>query len=150
LQWVRRFGLRGYQFVSRLSAQRTDDALLPLEKFVVGGHNTVRGYRENELVRDNGHIVSVELHIPLFIGDSAISRWQLIPFADIGEAWEKSDFTPKPRSISSAGLALHWQPTKRWNANITWAHAFENIKRGNRESDIQDEGVNFNLSYQLY
>ncbi len=47
------------QVILRADAQLTRDPLLPIEKFAVGGANTVRGYRDNQLVRDNGLVLSV-------------------------------------------------------------------------------------------
>ena len=48
---------------------RFNDRIIPgfsnAEKFSLGGVNSVRGYRENELVSDNGVIGSMELRIPL-------------------------------------------------------------------------------------
>ena len=149
-QWLQRFGQRGYQAVIRASAQLTNDALLPLEKFVVGGHDTVRGYRENQLVRDNGFTASAELRIPIFQGEGAAAQWQIAPFVDYGNAWEEEADTPDPRDITSVGAELRWQPTRRLQASVSAAHAFENIDRVDQDRDLQDRGIQFLLSYQLF
>jgi len=149
LQWVRRL-LKGYQVILKASAQRSNRALLPMEKFVVGGHDTVRGYRENQLVRDNGYAASAELRIPLFQGDALQSDWQIAPFVDYGKAWEDGRVTPSPRDIASIGAALRWQPTRRLLASVSVAHAFENIDRADQDRDLQDRGVNLQLRYRLY
>lgn len=54
-------------FVFKGNVQVSDDPLLPLERMAVGGRHTVRGYRENQLVRDNGYAASTELHIHLVV-----------------------------------------------------------------------------------
>jgi len=149
LQWVRRLG-KSYQAILRASAQRSNQALLPMEKFVVGGHDTVRGYRENQLVRDNGYIASAELRMPLFQGDATQARWQIAPFIDHGKAWEEERDTLSPRDITSAGVVLRWQPTRRLQASVTAAHAFENIDRVDQDRDLQDRGINLLLRYRLY
>jgi len=59
----------GTQLVLRGNAQFSDSPLLPLERIAVGGFNTVRGYRENQLVRDDGFSISTEFHYPLIGGD---------------------------------------------------------------------------------
>jgi hemolysin activation/secretion protein len=128
----------------------TNDALLPLEKFVVGGHDTVRGYRENQLVRDNGFTASAELRIPFYQRDGAEAQWQIAPFVDYGNAWEEEADTPDPRDITSVGVELRWQPTRRLHASVSAAHAFENIDRADRDRDLQDRGIQFLLSYQLF
>ena len=60
-------GWRESHLILRASTQLASDALLAMEKFVVGGHATVRGYRENQFVRDNGFAASAELRFPLFV-----------------------------------------------------------------------------------
>ena len=65
-QWVRRFDRVGVETVFRTDLQLAFEPLFSLEQFSLGGHQTVRGYRENQLVRDNGLASSFELRIPLW------------------------------------------------------------------------------------
>ena len=51
-QWARRIDPLGIQLISSLALQIANDSLFPLEQFAVGGRYSVRGYRENQLVRD--------------------------------------------------------------------------------------------------
>jgi hemolysin activation/secretion protein len=51
LQWAQRFDWLDTRMIARLDAQLALDPLLPLEQFAVGGHATVRGYRENRIAR---------------------------------------------------------------------------------------------------
>ena len=66
--------------------QLSRDALLAAEKLSLGGAGTVRGYRENLLVRDNGAGLSVELARRLGKADQAawLRALQLIAFVDVG------------------------------------------------------------------
>lgn len=50
----------------RASAQLSDDPLMSLEKLAIGGVDTVRGFRENTYVRDNGVALSVEMQLPVW------------------------------------------------------------------------------------
>lgn len=84
-QYARRLGKRGAELVLRGDVQLANDALLDLERFAVGGARTVRGYRENELVRDNGYAVSAELRYPVWSGEKTLL--QIAPFMDFGTAW---------------------------------------------------------------
>src|SRR5262249_53680386 len=59
-QYVQRLFHTQNQLVLRVSGQVTDDRLLALEQMAVGGLETVRGYRENQLVRDRAIVASVE------------------------------------------------------------------------------------------
>lgn len=54
-QYAYRVHDNGTQFVLRGNAQFSDEPLLPLERIAIGGFNTVRGYRENQLVTDQGY-----------------------------------------------------------------------------------------------
>jgi len=81
-QWVQQLTPKTL-LLARLTAQLTGDSLLSLEKFSVGGLDTVRGYRQNQLVTDNGVVGSFELRFPPI---SNYKAFQLAPFFDIGTA----------------------------------------------------------------
>jgi len=55
-QWVSR-RWSGY---GRLQGQYTSDALIPNEQFIMGGFDTVRGYRESEVTGDRGAQATLE------------------------------------------------------------------------------------------
>ena len=59
LQWARRFEFLDAQLIGRTDIHLSDSPLLGIEQYVVGGQATVRGYRENERVRDNAMIGSL-------------------------------------------------------------------------------------------
>ena len=75
-QWVRQLS-PGTVLLTRLNAQITPDSLLPLERFSIGGVNTIRGYPQNQLVGDNGILASVEARISL---TSNPGQLQVVPF----------------------------------------------------------------------
>jgi len=113
-QVVRRLPFLDAQLIARTDLQLTRDPLLTLEQVSVGGRSTVRGYRENTIVRDNAFIGSVELRLPLVRGASYADYIELAPFYDYGRAWnarEDTTPTPDPQDISSAGLGLRWALT---------------------------------------
>jgi hemolysin activation/secretion protein len=89
-QYAYRVLENGAQIVLRGNVQVTGDALLPLERMAVGGVNTVRGYRENELVRDEGFTSSLEFHYPILGGESeAKHSLTILPFMDYGGGWNQ-------------------------------------------------------------
>ena len=67
--------------LARIAEQLTPDSLLPIEQFDVGGVDTVRGYRQNQLVTDNGVLSTLELHVPVARNPGVL---ELRPFFDIG------------------------------------------------------------------
>jgi hemolysin activation/secretion protein len=131
-------------FVFRGAVQISDDPLLPLERMAVGGRNTVRGYRENQLVRDNGYAASTELHIHLVGDNQAKYRFDLVPFFDFGAAWNNSDSTTTKQitqHIYSAGIGFQFR-MHRFSSEFFWAHRLEG-KSPKQHGDLQDQGIHF-------
>jgi hemolysin activation/secretion protein len=126
------------------TAQISNDPLLPLERMAVGGRNTVRGYRENQLVRDNGYTSSAELHIHLLGDSQAKYRFDLVPFFDYGAAWNNVDTTsikPTTQYLYSAGIGFQFR-LQRLSSEFFWAHRLEN-KTVQQHGDLQDQGFHF-------
>lgn len=131
-------------FVFRGAVQISDDPLLPLERMAVGGRHTVRGYRQNQLVRDNGYAASTELHFHL-IGDAQSKlRFDLVPFFDFGAGWNNNDSTPAKQTtqhIYAAGIGFQFR-VHRIHSEFFWAHRLEG-KSQQQHGDIQDHGIHF-------
>lgn len=145
-QWARRFSDAGSQFVFGLNAQLARDPLLPMEKFAIGGMTTVRGYRENLLVRDNGLTASLEFMIPVFRhGDGLVHA---APFAQYGRSWNTRGGTPEPDSIYSAGAGVIWDMTKKTRLQAYYGYPLVKIEHG-RDS-LQEKGFHFLLTSELY
>lgn len=155
-QWVQRipaFGGRDTQLLVRADMQWAKEDLLPLEKFSVGGASTVRGYRENQMTRDNGLVTSIEWRVPITkLPIPGISKnaddgvLQIAPFFDYGRAWNADAETPEPDNISSVGLGLRWMPSQRVNAILYWGHALRDVGE-QQDDDIQDDGIHFELNF---
>jgi hemolysin activation/secretion protein len=151
-QHIQNLELRDSTLIGRLTFQRAFDPLLPMEKLPMGGASTVRGHRENLLVRDNGIVGSVEWRIPLFDVEGADSgfdwhRLTLATFFDFGESWnnswENGPSTGK-QQITSAGLGVLWNPSPAISAEIYWGNAIKKLDSGG--DDLQDDG--FHLSFR--
>ena len=99
------------QAILRTDLQVSNNPLLPVEQIPVGGRYSVRGYRENQLVRDNAVIASLELRIPLVRDKSWADYLQLAPFFDFGNAWNTDLPTFEPRNLASIGIGLRWGAT---------------------------------------
>lgn len=105
-QWVQQLSARTL-LLTRLAAQFTPNSLLSLERFSLGGIDTIRGYRQNQLVADNGVLSSLEVRIPLTADPQTL---QLAPFFDIGTGWNYHGANPAPHWIAGLGLGLEWHP----------------------------------------
>ena len=110
-QWVRRLPILDSQVIVRSDLQLTPDPLLTLEQIAVGGRFSVRGYRENTIVRDNAFIASAELRVPLLRDRRWADYLEVAPFYDYGRAWNTLGQTPEPRDLMSVGLGLRWGVT---------------------------------------
>lgn len=155
-QWVQRLKVRSWdtQFLFRTDLQWANQDLLPLEKFSIGGATTVRGYRENELTRDNGLITSIEwrvpiatLPIPKLSQNPQDGLLTLAPFFDYGRSWTSDGETPEPKDISSVGLGLRYAPHSKINAEVYWGKALHHVDYTDKY-DLQDEGIHFELSFR--
>jgi hemolysin activation/secretion protein len=135
----------GSQIVLRGHVQVSNSSLLPIEQIAVGGINTVRGYRENELVRDEGFSNSVEFHYPLVGEPNAKQVLSLVPFVDYGGAWNRNQ---SARYLLSTGLGLNWK-FDQFNAEFYWAHKL-NAPEINQHHDLQDEGIHFQLKLDAF
>ncbi|MEH2050245.1 ShlB/FhaC/HecB family hemolysin secretion/activation protein [Nostoc sp.] len=143
-QWVQRLSPR-ILMLAKVNTQLTPDSLLSLEKISIGGVDTVRGYSQNQLVADNGVVGGVEVRIPLA---SNVETLQLIPFFDIGTAWNNRGINVDPQTIASLGLGLNWQPL---NGLVLRAdYGIPLMGTSDRGNSLQDNGFNFSIRYQPF
>jgi len=154
-QWLRRLGSTDTQLLLRADLQLAADPLLPLEKFGVGGASTVRGYRENLLVRDQGCAASVELRIPVArlplpgLSERAEDgRIQLAPFFDFGWSQDIGRGATAGDTLYSIGIGARWDPHRNVSGQIYWGHGLREIK-GQPRSDLQDDGIHFQLGLRF-
>lgn len=151
LQYARLLS-HGVQLSVRADAQFSSDGLLPLEQFAIGGANTIRGYRENELVRDEGYSASIQIASPLFDELDFSGRYGKLDaylFSDYGEGKFKADVQDSDRTLWSAGIGLIWEPISGWQIEAAFAHAFKTPPtRAN--SVLQDDGIHVRISGVLF
>ena len=145
-QYARILPWDGLQLIGRLIGQITSDPLLPVEKLAVGGAATVRGYRENQLVRDEGVIASLEMRVPVGADDSGGSRLglALAPFIDFGLSKNKAiDLpgldAPKSEHIASVGAGLIWTTWSWLYAELYYGKSLHDV--GNEGSTLQERGI---------
>lgn len=155
-QYARRLTAGGLQANLRADLQLTPDPLLPIERIAIGGVDTVRGYRENQLVRDNGWDASAELRIPLgrlqipgLSPDPEDGLVQLAPFVDAGGGWNNRGGTPDPKVIWSLGAGLRWQPNPGLFGRLEVGVPLRSVPRPD-ERNLQDYGIHFELRAVLY
>lgn len=143
-QWVQQLSNRNL-LVVRIDAQLTPDSLLSLERFSIGGVDTVRGYRQNQLVADNGILGSVEVRVPLTSNPRLL---QLAPFFEIGTAWNNREIDPNPATIASIGLGLRSQITRNLFLRLDYGIPLISVEE--RGNSLQENGLYFSVRYQPF
>ena len=142
-QWARRLELlQGTEIIARADAQLSRHPLLALEQFAIGGHASVRGYRENQIVRDSGAVASFEARMPV-VTASGRPLLRVGPFVDVGTGWNRRRATPTPRSLASVGVAWHANMLRdRIVLSGAWGHS---LRDAGTDGDLQDAGLHFGI-----
>jgi hemolysin activation/secretion protein len=138
-----------------MDLQLATNPLLPVEQMAVGGRYTVRGYRENLLVRDQAFVASLESRIPLIRNTPLADFLYLAPFVDYGRGWNKDLPTPPLKSISSTGLGLRWALTfisspfnLQSQFEIYWGYPLRDVDIP--ENDLQDDGIHLQFLISIF
>ena len=71
-------------FLFKVETQLADRPLLAIEQIGLGGQDTIRGYRQDLLLADNGVIASAEVRLPIFTAPDSRQVFQVVPFLDFG------------------------------------------------------------------
>jgi hemolysin activation/secretion protein len=146
-QWVRLLADDTLLLV-RGNMQLADRSLLPIEQFGLGGLGSVRGYRQDLLLTDNGVFATAELQYPIFRLTKSQSVLQLVPFVDVGSAWNSGRENPDINTLASVGLGLQWRSGDRFTARLDWGIPLVSVD--SRERTWQENGVYFSILYNPF
>ena len=145
-QYVRQVMDNGAQVILRGSMQQTNQRLLPLDGIALGGVNTVRGFRENQLVRDRGRVLNLEFMFPAVRNGELGMMLDIKPFYDQGWAANTGDI---PAKLSSAGVAMRFSWVG-FSIDLAVARALAKpISVANNSGILQDRGVHLQITYQF-
>ncbi|WP_234300813.1 ShlB/FhaC/HecB family hemolysin secretion/activation protein [Sphaerospermopsis aphanizomenoides] len=134
--------------ILRANTQLASRNLLPLEQFGVGGLDSVRGYRQDFLLADNGALAAAEVQIPVLRLSQSRGLLQVIPFVDFGVAWNNSGRNPDPNTLASLGLGLRWSQGDRFNARLDWGIPLVSVDPQART--WQENGLYFSVVYNPF
>jgi hemolysin activation/secretion protein len=140
--FVRRVLQNGASVSLRGTAQVTHDRLVPLEQFALGGASSVRGYIENQLVRDRGYNASIEFHYPILQNPGQRYQVMVVPFFDIGRAGNRGEESQQLRSV---GLGLTAQQ-KRFSGELFYGYQLHDIG-AKKNGTLQNHGIHFQVQY---
>ena len=147
VHYARKLLDNGAQIVFKGSVQSTANRLLSMDGIAIGGVNTVRGFRENALTRDNGQTFSLEFDYPAIRNGRNGVNLSLIPFYDFGRGWNNGETA---ENISSAGLVARMQH-KGLSFDLAVARPLiYTAVRNAGNGSLQDKGVHLQLRYQVF
>lgn len=148
-QWLKQFESTRIELLHLINMQMADDRLFPLEQMSVGGRYSVRGYRENTLLRDNGIVYQFETRFPLWSSSTGFPSVQFCPFADVGHSWSAKGSIGDVHTLASIGVGLRFNLTQLTNLNVYWGHRLVTNNVFNPHDSLQDEGVHLQFALNL-
>jgi hemolysin activation/secretion protein len=148
LQWVRLLA-PDTLLVLRSNVQIADRTLLSLEQFGLGGQDSVRGYRQDLLLADNGLLASAELRFPIARFRQNQGIVQIVPFVDFGAVWSSSGrANTDPNTLAAIGLGLRWQQGDRFTFRFDWGIPLVSVDSS--KNTWQENGLYFSVVYNLF
>ncbi|NJL36742.1 MAG: ShlB/FhaC/HecB family hemolysin secretion/activation protein [Leptolyngbyaceae cyanobacterium SM1_4_3] len=135
--------------IVQADVQLTPDSLLPSQIFVIGGGQSIRGYRQNARSGDNGFRFSVENRTAIQRDEAGIPTLQLAPFAEIGSVWNSDDNPnqlPNQTFLAGVGLGLIWEPLPDFTIRLDAALPLVDLS--DRGENAQDYGFYFSINFQ--
>lgn len=134
----------------RSDLQLANDALVPFEQFSLGGQLSVRGYRQDASIGDNGFFSSLEIRASILQIPDWKTTVQITPFFDFGTVWNQSSSDSKldKNTLFSVGLGLRLLIGNNFNARIDWGIPL--VKLESNGDTLQENGVYFQVEYQFF
>jgi hemolysin activation/secretion protein len=145
-QWVRLLA-PNTPLIVKGSLQLTPDALLTLERYGLGGQATVRGYRQDELLTDNGAALSVEARIPVWQDSEQAALVQIAPFIDSGHGWNNREADPADNTLFSVGAGILVQ-VQDATFRLDWGMPL--LDRDGDGNTLQEQGLYFTLDLPFF
>ncbi|MBR8836733.1 MAG: ShlB/FhaC/HecB family hemolysin secretion/activation protein [Stigonema ocellatum SAG 48.90 = DSM 106950] len=134
----------------RCNIQLAGNSLLSREQFSLGGQPTVRGYRQDALLTDNGIFASVEVRLPIVRVPEVKGSLQVAPFIDFGTGWNTGGKSPDPNTLVGLGFGLLWQMRDNFTARVDWGIPLIDINSNSGHRTWQENGVYFQLEYRPF
>ena len=136
-------------FVFRSDAQFATRSLVPLEQFSIGGLQSVRGYRQDQYLVDNGFFASAEFRLPILRVNQVDGLLQIVPFIDFGIGWNSSGYAnPDPNTLVGTGVGLLFQMGNQLNARLDYGFPLVEVNSSDRT--LQEQGLYFSVNYSPF
>jgi len=136
--------------IASLDFQYSTDPLLPSQQFVVGGGQSVRGFRQNVRAADNGLRFSLEDRITISRDEVGDSTFILAPFFDLGLVWNAEgnpNLLQSENLIAGIGIGFLWEVFPGLTVRSDYGYPI--IDLADRGENAQDDGIYFSAVYQF-
>jgi len=142
-QYVRLLAPETLLFV-RTDLQLADRPLLSQEQISFGGQDTLRGFRQDAILSDNGLLLSAELRIPVLRIPEINGLLQVVPFFDFGEVWNhRAETNPDPSTLASLGMGLRLQISDRLTMRLDVGIPLSRV--ATEKKTLQENGIYFSV-----
>ncbi|MGD1806322.1 ShlB/FhaC/HecB family hemolysin secretion/activation protein [Dapis sp. BLCC M126] len=143
-QWVRELA-ENTLLVVGADVQLSPSDLVPLERFGLGGYRSVRAYRQDTRLTDNGALGTVELRLPVPWISGENRLFQVVPFIDGGVAWNSNgEEVERTNGLAAVGVGLQ---LSLWDkVNIRLDYGIPLVDVDSRDKTAQEEGFYFSIS----
>lgn len=147
VQWLRQLSSSSnINLLLRSDIQLSSDDLVPLERFSLGGVETVRGYRQDALLSDSGIFASAEVRIPFLRWSDGQSNLSAVPFIDFGTSWSNSDEANQDEdTLASLGVGLQLDLSNDLHARLDYGIPLVDVEDSN--DSLQENGLYLSLEY---
>ncbi len=146
-QWLRQLkSSSNINLLLRSDIQLSNDDLVPLETFSLGGVQSVRGYRQDVLLGDSGVFASAEVRIPFYRWSNNQNSLSAVPFFDFGTSWSNSDAKdPEEDTLVSLGVGLRLDLIDTLSARFDYGIPLIDVPETG--DSLQEDGLYFSLEY---
>lgn len=148
-QRVQRLGA-DHLLIVQADLQLTPDSLFPSQQFVIGGGQSLRGYRQNVRSGDNGFRFSIEDRITVQRTQTGAPVLQFAPFIDLGTIWNRSNnpnVLSEQRFLAGGGIGVILEPTPGLLLRADYAIPFTRLS--DRGNNAQDQAFYFSIGYRF-
>ncbi|MEW6496073.1 MAG: ShlB/FhaC/HecB family hemolysin secretion/activation protein [Cyanobacteriota bacterium] len=146
-QWARLLA-RDTLLLVKTDVQLSNSRLLGFEQFGIGGQESVRGYRQDYLLQDNGFLASAEVRLPILRVPEVRGLLQVAPFIDVGTGWNNAG-SPEvpgiPNTLVGTGVGLLWRQGDNLTIRLDFGIPLVSIAL--RGDTWQENGVYFSINY---
>ncbi len=132
--------IKSFILATNLKIQLASGKLVPTEQLFLGGATTIRGYKENELISDNGFYLKNEFRSPNYnflLRKIKKDSLQLLTFLDFGYAYniDQAIYTKKNSPIASFGFGFRYNIEAYLNIKLDYGIQLKDIKRLNETNN---------------